>query len=150
MRETGRMVIAEELHYQAILARMVRDATVLEGLAAEAVGYLSSGLRGLPARTELDAVTGLDLAGAAVFRAGLLARTEETGFRISDDALTVLRAYGDVPAELEIPQGILSVPVERTRYPFSAYSLSVWHGSGRPLHDLTLSAPQHRHILEPA
>jgi radical SAM superfamily enzyme YgiQ (UPF0313 family) len=150
MRETGRMIIAEELHYQAILARMVRDAAALKGLAAEVVSYLSSGLQGLPSRSELDAVTGLDLAGAAAFRAGLLARTEETGFRISDEALAVLRAYGDVPAELEVPQGILSVPVERTRYPFSAYSLSVWHGSGRPLHDLTLSAPQHRHILEPA
>jgi hypothetical protein len=31
--------------------------------------------------------------------------------------------------------GSATVPPARARYPFSAYALSVWHGSGRPIHD---------------
>jgi len=152
MRETGTMVIAEELHYQAILARMVRDAAAMRELAAEAVGYLRTalGVSDFPERDELDAVMGLDLAGAAIFRGGLLGRTEQNTFLISGEALSTLREYGDVPAEFQVTEGILSIPIERTRYPFSAYSLSVWHGSGRPLHDLTLSTPNYRHLLESA
>jgi hypothetical protein len=150
LRETGPRVISEELHYQAILARMVRDPGYLRDLAADAVGYLTAGLRGraVPPRAELDAVIGLDLAGAAAFRGGLLGRTEQNTFRISDEALELLRTYRDVPAKLQVPEGTLAVPPERTRYPFTSYSLSVWHGAGRPLHDLTLSMPRQRKVLE--
>lgn len=150
VNETGPlMVIGEELHFQAIVARMVRDPAKLGELAAEAVDYLCAGLdpSTLPAREEIDAVLGLDLAGAAALRANLLGRTEETSYRISAETLAVLREYGEVPANLT-PAGSFSVSVERTRYPFSGYYISIWHGSGRPLHDLTLSAPHHEHILE--
>jgi radical SAM superfamily enzyme YgiQ (UPF0313 family) len=144
------MVIAEELHFQAIVARMVRDPSRLSELAAEAVGYLYGALARfpLPARDEIDAVMGLDLAGAAALRANLLGRAEETSYQISADSLAVLRQAGEVPANLT-PEGGFSVSAERVRYPFSAYYISIWHGSGRPLHDLTMSEP-HQHILEPA
>jgi hypothetical protein len=149
--ETGPlMVIAEELHFQAIVARMVRDPSRLGELAAEAVGYLYGelGRFPLPARDQIDAVMGLDLAGAAALRANLLGRAEETSYQISADSLAVLRQAGEVPANLP-PEGSFSVSAERIRYPFSAYYISIWHGSGRPLHDLTMSEP-HQHILEPA
>ena len=152
VNETGPlMVIGEELHFQAIVARMVRDPARLSELAAEAVEYLCAGLdpSTLPAREEIDAVMGLDLAGAAALRANLLGRTEQTSYRIGAGSLAVLRESGEVPANLT-PEGRFSVSVERTRYPFSGYYISIWHGSGRPLHDLTLSAPHHEHILEPA
>jgi radical SAM superfamily enzyme YgiQ (UPF0313 family) len=151
-REIGPMVIREELHYQAILARMVRDPGYLRDLAADAVDYMTAGLgdASVPPRAELDAVIGLDLAGAAAFRAGLTGRTEENEFCISADTLALLQTCRDVPAKLAVPEGILSVPLARTRYPFTAYSLSVWHGAGRPLHDLTLSMPRQRKVLEPA
>lgn len=148
--ETGPiMVIAEELHFQAIVARMVRDPSILRKLLTEAVGFLRAGLDSgaLPAPEEIDAVMGLDLAGAAALRGGLLGRTEETSFRISAESLAVLRAFGEVPANLA-QEGTFSVSIERTRYPFSGYYISVWHGSGRPLHDLTLSAPRQQNILE--
>jgi hypothetical protein len=102
----------------------------------------------VPPRAQLDAVIGLDLAGAAAFRAGLLGRTEQNAFRISAEALALLLTYRDVPAKLQVPEGILAVPPARTRYPFTSYSLSVWHGAGRPLHDLTLSMPRQRKVLE--
>jgi len=148
--EIGLMVIREELHFQAIVARMVRDPSRLSELATEAVEYLCRGLDRflLPAQGEIDAVLGLDLAGAAALRANLLSRTEETSYRISADSLAVLHAAGEVPAHLT-PEGSFSVSLERIPYPFSAYYISIWHGSGRPLYDLTLSAP-HQHILEPA
>jgi radical SAM superfamily enzyme YgiQ (UPF0313 family) len=148
--ETGPiMVIAEELHFQAIVARMVRDPEKLKRLLTEAVDFLLSGLdvSVLPAPEEIDAVLGLDLAGAAALRAGLLGRTEETSFRIGAESLAVLQAFGEVPTGFTA-EGTFSVSVERTRYPFSGYYISVWHGSGRPLHDLTLSAPSQRNILE--
>jgi radical SAM superfamily enzyme YgiQ (UPF0313 family) len=151
-REIGPMVIREELHYQAILARMVRDPGYLRDLAGEAVDYLAAGVDGatvLP-RAELDAAIGLDLAGAAAFRAGLVGRTEENAFCISPETLALLQTCRDVPAKLAVPEGTLSVPPSRTGYPFTAYSLSVWHGVGRPLHDLTLSMPRQRKVLEPA
>ena len=139
--ETGTGVMGEELHYQAIVARMVREPARLRRLLTEAVEFLGS------SPEELGGVLSLDLAGAAAFRAGLLGQMEQNEFRISAAALTVLRAFGDVPASLGV-HGVYSVPAERTRYPYSAYAISVWHGSGRPLHDLILSAPAH--ILEPA
>jgi hypothetical protein len=151
-REIGPMIIREELHYQAILARMVRDPGYLRDLAGEAVDYLVAGVDGatVPPRAELDAVIGLDLAGAAAFRAGLVGRTEENAFRISPETLALLQTCRDIPAKLTVPEGTLSVPPSRTGYPFTAYSLSVWHGVGRPLHDLTLSMPRQRKVLEPA
>ena len=151
-REIGPMIIREELHYQAILARMVRDPGYLRDLVSEVVDYLVAGVDGaaeLP-RDELDAVTGLDIAGAAAFRAGLVGRTEENAFCIGQETLALLQTCRDIPAKLAVPEGTLSVPPSRTAYPFTAYSLSVWHGVGRPLHDLTLSMPRQRKILEPA
>ena len=147
--ETGpTMVISEELHFQALVARMVRDPAKHRRLVTEAVDYLRGGLDAdvLPEPSEIEAVMNLDLAGGAALRAGLLGRREETSFRISSESLAVLREYGDVPPNLETA-GTFSVSVERTRYPFSGYYISIWHGSGRPLHDLTLSAPK-QNILE--
>jgi radical SAM superfamily enzyme YgiQ (UPF0313 family) len=144
------MVMGEELHFQAIVARMVRDPSRLSELATEAVEYLCGGLDPflLPARSEIDAVMGLDLAGTAALRANLLRRTEETSYRISAESLAVLRDAGEVPANLTL-EGRFSVSVDRIRHPFSAYYIGIWHGSCRPLHDLTLSA-SHHHILESA
>lgn len=143
--ETGIGVMGEELHFQAIVARMARNPVKLRELLTEAVGFLRTSLgsgSGFPSQSELDGVMSLDLAGAAAFRAGLLHEVEEIEFRVGPEALEVLHAFGDVPAELG-EQGMFSVAIERTRYPYSAYAISVWHGSGRPLHDLTLSVPQH-------
>ncbi|WP_328465457.1 radical SAM protein [Streptomyces sp. NBC_00448] len=146
-RNIGRPVIHEELHYQAILRRMVGDADRAARYARTAVDFLYEELtsqgRPLPDRSDLDMVTGLDLAAAAVFRAGIHGKAEQHDFALPEGLFDLLRSYGDVPGGApaavsgeSLVHGRIEVPESRTRYPFSAYSLSVWHGSGRPLHDV--------------
>jgi hypothetical protein len=143
--QIGTPVIHEEVHYQAILRRVVGDEGRAAFYARAAVDFLYEELasqgRPLPDRTDLDMVTGLDLAAAAVFRAGIHRTVEQHDFALPGALFDLLRTYGDVPggapAETceNLVHGRIEVPVSRTHYPFSAYSLSVWHGSGRPLHD---------------
>lgn len=142
----GRPVIHEEVHYQAILRRMVGDAGRAAHYGRAAVDHLYEALtaqgRPLPDRADLDLVTGLDLAAAAVFRAGIHGKVEQHDAAVPEPLFDLLRTYGDVPGGApavvsgeNLVQVRIEVPESRTRYPFSAYALSVWHGSGRPLHD---------------
>lgn len=146
----GRPVIHEEVHYQAILRRIVGDEGRAARCARAAVDFLYQELtsqgRLLPDRDHLDMVTRLDLAAAAVFRAGIHGTVEHHDFALPEALFDLLRTYGDVPAGAPaaasgdaLVRGRIDVPEPRTRYPFSAYSLSVWHGSGRPLHDVAMS-----------
>lgn len=145
----GRPVIHEEVHYQALLRRMVGDADRASHYARAAVDFLYEALtsqgRPLPDRADLDMVTDLDTAAAAVFRAGLHGTAEQHQVALPEALLDLLRTYGDVPggapaavAGESLVHIRIEVPDSRTRYPFSAYALSVWHGSGRPLHDVAM------------
>ncbi|MDI5973534.1 radical SAM protein [Streptomyces sp. SL13] len=145
----GHPLMSEEIHYQAILRRVVGEESRAAHCARAAVdflyGMLTSLGHSLPDRATLDMVTQLDLAATAIFRAGIHGKTERHDLVLPETLFDLLSAYGDVPAgmsESVSTQGLLSVRIEvpesRTRYPFSAYALSVWHGSGRPLHDVDL------------
>ncbi|MFJ2956246.1 radical SAM protein [Streptomyces sp. NPDC087270] len=146
----GRSMIQEEIHYQAILRRMVSDEGRAARHARAAVDFLYEALaeqgRPLPDRAELDRVTELDMAAAAVFRAGITHEAEQHDIAVPAPMYEVLRSYGDVPAQSGLASsadglvhGRVEVPEFRARYPFSPYTLSVWHASGRPLHDVNIS-----------
>lgn len=151
----GRPVIHEEVHYQAILRRMVDDEARAARYARAAVDYLYEALtsqgRPLPDRAGLDMVADLDLAAAAVFRAGIHGKAEQHQVAVPKELFDVLRTYGDVPGVApaadsgeDLVHVRIAVPESRTRYPFSAYALSVWHGSGRPLHDVGMGPDAQR------
>ncbi|OIK25987.1 B12-binding domain-containing radical SAM protein [Streptomyces malaysiense] len=145
----GRPVIHEEVHYQAILRRIVGDEERAARYTRAAVDFLYEALtsegRTLPDRAELDMVRDLDLAAAAVFRAGIHGKVERHELALPKAQFELLRTYGDVPVGAPVAASgedlvhvRIEVPESRSRYPFSAYSLSVWHGSGRPLHDVNM------------
>ncbi|MEU0936882.1 radical SAM protein [Embleya sp. NPDC005971] len=156
--ELGTETIHEEMHYQAILHRMVRDPERARQHAHAAVDFLYEHLGAdpvaaarLPERADLDRVTGLDLAAAAVFRAGIHKVAEDHEFAVPGALWAILREHGDVPPAddesagadpdpADSIRGRVTVPQARVHYPFSAYALSVWHGSGRPVHDCTTTA----------
>jgi radical SAM superfamily enzyme YgiQ (UPF0313 family) len=143
---TGAAAIPEELHYQAMLYRAVAGPGRARALIDDAVGYLSRRLgdqidRGL--RADLAAVTSLDLAGTAIARASASGDTTPIGFTVPADCWALLEQIGDVPALPGRPDsgwvtGRASAPRRWTRYPLSVYALSVWHGTGRPLHDIDI------------
>lgn len=150
----GRPVIHEEVHYQAILRRMVGDEGRAAHYARAALDFLYEALtsqgRPLPDRADLDMVTDLDLAAAAVFRAGIHGKAEQRDLALPEALFDLLRRYGDVPggapaavSSENLVHVRIEVPESRTRYPFSAYALSVWHGSGRPLHDVGMRLDVH-------
>jgi radical SAM superfamily enzyme YgiQ (UPF0313 family) len=138
-------VIAEELHYQAILQHIVEDPARMYALTREAVDYCYDRLTGvpLPDRALLDAITSVDLAGTAVFRTAIRQVPQRSTFGLPSEQLAILQDSGCLPASIGRPagdriRGTLTVPAARARYPFSAYSLSVWHGSGSPLRDASI------------
>jgi radical SAM superfamily enzyme YgiQ (UPF0313 family) len=148
--QIGRPVIQEEVHFQAILRRLVDNEDRAAQHARDAVDYLYDALaeqgRPLPDRAELDRVTELDLAAAAAFRAGITHKAEQHDIAVPAEMYELLRSYGDVPAQSGLASsadglvhGRIEVPEFRARYPFSHYALSVWHASGRPLHDVSMS-----------
>ncbi|MFJ8738745.1 radical SAM protein [Embleya sp. NPDC127516] len=166
--ELGDELIHEEVHYQAILHSMVRNPDRARQHAHAAVDFLYERLGAdpvaaarLPGRADLERVTELDLAAAAVFRAGIHKVAETHEFAVPGALWAILREHGDVPpADDEIAadtdagfgvdadadtdpgpvRGRVAVPQARIHYPFSAYALSVWHGSGRPIHDCATTA----------
>ncbi|MFE3199308.1 radical SAM protein [Embleya sp. NPDC059237] len=150
--ELGTEPIHEEVHYQVILHRMVRtpERARRHAHAAVDVLYEHLGAAALPDRADLDAVIDLDLAAAAVFRAGIHQVAETHEFAVPAALWAILREYGDVPEATgeesagdlgaDVVRGTVTVPAFRTHYPFSPYALSVWHGSGRPIHDCTTTA----------
>ncbi|MYW05541.1 radical SAM protein [Streptomyces sp. SID3343] len=169
--EIGDEIIHEEVHYQAILHRMVRRPERAEQHARAAVDFLYEHLGADPAtasrrpeRADLDRVVGLDLAAAAVFRAGIHRVAETHEFAIPAHMWAVLREHGDVPPTADesgdgagdgsadaasVVRGTVTVPSARIHYPFSAYALSVWHGSGRPIHDCATIAHSTDALLAP-
>jgi hypothetical protein len=144
--ELGGWFIPEELHYQAILHRVVADPDRLRALVSEAVDYCLGALDGrpVPDRALLDAVTSVDFAGTAVFRTAIRRTPLDVAFAVPAEALRLLQDSGCLPMSLgrhsgALVPGRLRVPPARAHYPFSAYALSVWHGSGNPLRDATIT-----------
>jgi radical SAM superfamily enzyme YgiQ (UPF0313 family) len=142
----GNSPIPEELHYQAILHRIVSDPRRTREFVCGAIDYLCRRLteQGTPAdRALVDSVTSLDLAAAAVPRTTVTGVVENVTFEIPATAWKMLRDTGDVPELPWEPGGDLisgqaTPPPKLSRYPLSVYAMSVWHGSGRPLHDLLM------------
>ncbi|MGW4892892.1 radical SAM protein [Kitasatospora sp. NPDC004240] len=153
LREADRdQGVPEELHYQAILRRLtVADPDALRRYLA---GLVRALLR-LPAgpsvpggapvdEAELDALLTADLAATAVLRTTLTGRPRQAVFTLPADVHRLLAESGDLPAapapnpgeeEPEAYRLVLRVPERWAHHPFSAYVLSVWHGSGHPLRD---------------
>jgi len=149
---TGPAAIPEELHYQAMLYRAVSGPGTARALTDDAVGYLSRRLGdqvGPGLRADLAAVTSLDLAATAIPRASASGDTTAIGFAVPADCWALLEQIGDVPASPGRPAsgwvtGRASAPRRWTRYPLSVYALSVWHGTGRPLHDIDIDIDMSR------
>jgi len=141
-RELGAWSIPEEMHYQAALHRVLTDPGRLRGFLTEALEYLTARLDDRP-RPDPEALAGtlsVDLAGAAVFLTGIRRSPQQAEFTVRRDVFEVLREAGCVPLRPEpvdgpFVHGLLRVAPSRAHYPFSAYALSVWHGSGNPLRD---------------
>jgi len=145
----GQVTIREELHYQAILRRVAATPERLRAVVAEVHDFLCARLlaagAAAPDRDLLDAVATLDLAGAAMFQACISGRVEERAFSLPAATLRLLREAGDVPPGLGVDadpggegawvSGRLRTPARWARYPLGVYALSVWHGTGRPLHE---------------
>lgn len=150
-------VIHEEMHFQAILHTVVADEGRLRTYLDAAVDFLLARLPAMagpgadiPDRGELDGLLSLDVAASSIFRAGIRGAVERRPFRLPLHQIRQLAEIGDYPpwkddrddppnTELgdhpTMVSGEFIVPPHRAHYPFSAYALSVWHGSGRPLHD---------------
>lgn len=142
--ELEQVEILEELHYQAILHHFVVSPDRCGQLLADAVGYLRKSVPAtaeLPDRTVREALS-LDLAASSVLRASIAGRVQESPFRVTNWFLDLLQRHGQLSIDRSITAdpdgriaGVLRVPAARTSYPFSAYALSIWHGSGHPLKD---------------
>jgi Radical SAM superfamily len=142
----GRSAIPEELHYQAILRRAVATTENTRAIVSGALGHLRKELGDrLMAvdQTAQDAMTSLDLAAAAIPRASASGKNEPVPFAVPADQWAMLETAGDVPMLPGRPvngwiRGHARAPLRWTGYPLSVYALSVWHGTGRPLHDVDI------------
>jgi radical SAM superfamily enzyme YgiQ (UPF0313 family) len=146
----GPSAIPEELHYQAMLHRVVADRDSARTMVSDAADYLCRQLgdRLTPAdRATVDAVTSLDVAATAIPRASVSRDTASVPFAVPADCWALLEQVGDVPVRPGRPAsgwvgGHVTAPGRWTRYPLSVYALSVWHGTGRPLHDVEMQLRQ--------
>ena len=137
----------QEIHYEAILHRLVRDPAVLEHFVDEAVAVL---LRSLPQQSQperglLRAAKELDLAAGAVFRSVITGTVEKADFRAPTDLLDLLRNAGDLPPDLACPPGgevtgrISALPAHlegmQPAHRFSRFVGLVWRGLVSPLRE---------------
>ncbi|MCU7826893.1 radical SAM protein [Kitasatospora sp. DSM 101779] len=156
-----RVVVPEEVHFQALLCRAVGTERTTRDLLTAAVGWLCDRLAASGHeidRVLVDGALTLDIAATTILRASLRAELDEAEFAVPRRAWELLVEAGDVPSGLDAGgrgatvRGTVWAPPRWVHYPISVYALSIWHGTGRPLHDLlfALSTGPARKPLLPA
>ena len=139
------IVVPEEVHFQALLCRSVSTERATTDLLNAAVDHLCGWLAdsGFTVdRVLVDGALTLDIAATTILRASLRGVLDEAGFAVPRQAWNYLVEFGDVPASLDasdqggVVRGTVWAPPRWVDYPISVYALSIWHGTGRPLHDL--------------
>lgn len=143
----GPVHVTEELHFQALLSRAVEDETVLTDLLRGAVDHLYGWLdqAGIDVdRVLVEDALSLDLAATTILRTSRSGRPSEAVFGLSRQGWDLLVEGGDVPigardaADGGVVRGVVRPPQRWAYYPLGVYALSIWHGTGRPLHDVLL------------
>lgn len=147
----NQVVVPEEVHYQALLCRAVRTERATADLLNAAVDHLCGWLAdsGFEVdRVLVDGALTLDIAATTILRASLRGELEEAEFAVPRQAWNLLVGSGDVPSSLDAGgpgntvRGTVWAPSRWVHYPISVYSLSIWHGTGRPLYDLLFALPE--------
>jgi radical SAM superfamily enzyme YgiQ (UPF0313 family) len=144
------MVVSEEVHFQALLCRSVRTERAAKDLLTAAVDWLCDRLAADGHeidRVLVDGALTLDLAATMIMRVSMRGELGEAEFALPRRAWQLLVEAGDVPSSLDVEdrgrvvRGTVWAPPRWVHYPISVYSLSIWHGTGRPLYDLRFSLP---------
>ncbi|MEU7041246.1 radical SAM protein [Streptomyces varsoviensis] len=144
------IVVPEEVHFQALLCRAVRTERATTDLLTAAVDRLCGWLTDAGHDIDRELVDGaltLDIAATTILRASLRGELAEATFAMPRPAWNRLVADGDVPSNLDasdqgsVVHGTLWAPPRWVHYPISVYALSIWHGTGRPLHDALFALP---------
>ncbi|WP_037604483.1 B12-binding domain-containing radical SAM protein [Streptacidiphilus rugosus] len=140
-----RVVVPEEVHFQALLCRAAGTERAARNLLTDAVDRLCARLTAAGHeidRALVDGALSLDLAATTILRASMRGELHEAEFAVPRRAWDLLVDAGDVPSSLDADgrgatvRGTVWAPPRWVHYPISVYSLSIWHGTGRPLHDL--------------
>ncbi|HEX4222214.1 MAG TPA: radical SAM protein [Pseudonocardiaceae bacterium] len=145
------VIVPEEVHYQALLCRAVSTERATVEFLNAAVDHLCDWLAGSGFEVDrvlVDGALSLDIAATTILRASLRGTLDEAEFAIPRQGWNLLVEAGDVPSSLDISgaggivRGTVWAPPRWVHYPISVYSLSIWHGTGRPLHDLLFALPE--------
>jgi radical SAM superfamily enzyme YgiQ (UPF0313 family) len=146
----NQIIVPEEVHFQALLCRIASTERATVELLNAAVDDLCDWLaesgfdvdRGL-----VDGALTLDIAATTILRASLRGKLDEKEFAVPRQGWNLLVEFGDVPSSLDasgqgsMVRGTVWAPPRWVDYPISVYALSIWHGTGRPLHDLLFALP---------
>ncbi|GAA5020388.1 radical SAM protein [Kitasatospora paranensis] len=144
------VVVPEEVHFQALLCRAITTERATEDLLDAAVDRLCAWLADAGHQVDRGLVDGaltLDLAATTILRASMRGELTEAEFAVPRQGWDMLAEAGDVPSNLDatgqgpIVRGTVWAPPRWVRFPISVYALSIWHGTGRPLHDLLFALP---------
>lgn len=156
----------QEIHYEAILHRLVqrpdRLARFLDGAVDFLLGGTPEGAR--PDRESLRPALDLDLAAGSVFRSMITGRPERAAFTAPAATLASLRDAGDLPPDLALPRGgdaagWVSAPAKlleghHPHHSFSRYVVLCWRGMVSTLRDaevvLASAAPAGAGVPAPA
>ncbi|MFE5581722.1 radical SAM protein [Kitasatospora sp. NPDC056531] len=144
------VIVPEEVHFQALLCRAITTERATTDLLNAAVDWLCAELAdsGFEVdRVLVDGALTLDIAATTILRASMRGDLDEAQFAVPRQAWNLLVAAGDVPSSLDATgqgstvRGTVWAPPRWVHYPISVYALSIWHGTGRPLHDLLFALP---------
>jgi hypothetical protein len=145
------VIVPEEVHYQALLCRAVSTERATVEFLNAAVEHLCDWLANSGFEVDrvlVDGALTLDIAATTILRASLRGTLDEAEFAVPRQGWNLLVEAGDVPSSLDtggagsIVRGTVWAPPRWVHYPISVYSLSIWHGTGRPLHDLLFALPE--------
>lgn len=146
----SQIIVPEEVHFQALLCRIASTERATVDLLTSAVDSLCRWLAesGFEVdRVLVDGALTLDVAATTILRASLRGTLDEAGFAVPRQGWNLLVEFGDVPSSLDasgqtsVVRGTVWAPPRWVDYPISVYALSIWHGTGRPLHDLFFALP---------
>ncbi|MET8627112.1 radical SAM protein [Kitasatospora sp. NPDC004669] len=144
------VIVPEEVHFQALLCRAITTERATTDLLNAAVDWLCAELADSGFQVDrvlVDGALTLDIAATTILRASLRGDLDEAGFAVPRQAWDLLVTSGDVPSSLDATgqgstvRGTVWAPPRWVHYPISVYALSIWHGTGRPLHDLLFALP---------
>ncbi|GGN26401.1 hypothetical protein GCM10011578_060970 [Streptomyces fuscichromogenes] len=144
------IIVPEEVHFQALLCRAVATERGTADLLTAAVDHLCAELADAGFEVDrvlVDGALSLDIAATTILRASLRGELVEAEFAVPKQGWNLLVASGDVPSSLDASgqgntvRGTVWAPPRWVHYPISVYALSIWHGTGRPLHDLEFALP---------